>query len=311
MAEGEPIARSVTLLGKTPARADFIRINHGAPVALAFDEWLQRNLEELVLGGQRAAPQASFLFVPPNANAGLAGLLAPSRDKAGRAFPVAIFSVLPVAIAAKCPGAIPLACSGMLAQARALFAEIDALDHDALKARVAAIEAPAPSAYDEARAAAGELLAQAAPAAWLARVFAGMEEQAAGRALHALTGAAREAAPKPLVLECPVHETVDALFWLALASRGARAPVSFFWTDAASVTAPAAGPSPSRLLLCLAPPPAQMLLHLAAPKPKPGKLQRVVDASTAGASESADSASRQLEKLSQAESLAAFIAAED
>jgi type VI secretion system ImpM family protein len=310
MAEAEPAAvRSVTLLGKTPARADFIRINHGAPSALALDEWLQRNLEELVLAGQRAAPQASFLFVPPNANAALAGLLAPSRDKAGRAFPVALFGALPVSIAAKYPGAIPLACSAMLAQARALFTELDALDYEALKARVGGIEAPAPAAYDEASVAAGELLAKTAPAEWLARVFAGAEEQAAGRALLALTGAAREAAPKPIVLECPAQETVDALFWLALASRGARAPVSFFWTDVAST--PTAPPSPSRLLLCLAPPPVQMLLHLTAPKPKPGKLQRLIDAVPAGGSEGADAASRQLEQLAQAESLAAFIAAGD
>ena len=62
-----PASEGVTLLGKTPARADFIRINHGSASAIAFDEWLQRNLEELVLGGQRAGPPSRFLFVPGSA----------------------------------------------------------------------------------------------------------------------------------------------------------------------------------------------------------------------------------------------------
>jgi type VI secretion system protein ImpM len=293
------------LLGKTPARADFIRIHHGAESALALDEWLQRNLEELVLAGQRAAPQASFAFVPQNAREALVGLLAPSRDKAGRAFPVALFAEAPLSVAVQTPGAIPLACAALLAPARALFAELAALDYDALKARVEALQAPAPEAYASAVDNAAALLQDAAPAAWLERLFAEAPDGAAGRALLALQTAAADPAPKALVLECPVQEAVDAVFWLALAGRGARAPVSFFWTDPPAGT-PA---SPSRLLLCLAPPPVHTLLHLAAPKPKPGKLQRIVDPVPQAAAQSADAARQQLEKLTQCASLAEFAGA--
>jgi type VI secretion system protein ImpM len=305
MAAGEPSARPVTLLGKTPARADFIRIHHGAESALAFDEWLQRSLEELVLAGQRAAPQASFAFVPQGAREALVGLLAPSRDKAGRAFPVALFAEAPVSVAVKTPGAIPLACAALLAPARALFAELAALDYDALKARVEALAAPAPDAYERARDEASALLAGAAPAAWLERLFAGAQDGAAGRALIALQAAAAEPAPRGLVFECPVQEPVDAVFWLALAGRGGRAPVSIFWTDPPD----GAASGPSRLLLCLAPPPPATLLHLAAPKPKPGKLQRIVDPAPQGAAQGADAALQQLEKLTQCGSLAEFVGA--
>jgi type VI secretion system protein ImpM len=305
MAGGEPSARPVTLLGKTPARADFIRIHHGAESALALDEWLQRNLEQLVLAGQRAAPQASFAFVPQGSSEALVGLLAPSRDKAGRAFPVALFAAAPATVAVQTPGAIPLACAALLAPARALFAELAALDYDALKARVEALAAPAPAAYARASGEAAALMQDVAPAAWLQRLFAEAQDGAAGNALLALQAAADDPAPKALVLECPVQETVDAVFWLALAGRGARAPVSFFWTDP-----PADAPGgPSRLLLCLAPPPVHTLVHLAAPKPKPGKLQRIVDPAPAAAAQSADAAQRQLEKLMQCASLAEFAGA--
>lgn len=301
MAAGEPAARRVTLLGKTPARADFIRIHHGAPSALALDEWLQRNLEELVLAGQRAAPQASFAFAPQHASTALVGLLAPSRDKAGRAFPIALFSETEVAAAVRQPGAIPLACAPLLVEARALFGELAQLDYEALKARVDAIEAPGEGAFARARDEAAALLRATAPDAWIARLFAGADEAATGHALLALAAATADGAPKALVLECPVNETVDAVFWLALASRGARAPVSFFWTDPPAGSE--AAPPPSRLLLCLSPPPVHTLLYLAAPKPKPGKLQRIVEPAPQA---SADAARQQLEKLTQCKSLAEF-----
>lgn len=303
-----PASEGVTLLGKTPARADFIRINHGSASAIAFDEWLQRNLEELVLGGQRAGPPSRFLFVPGSAGEALFGLVAPSRDKAGRAFPVALFVALPGALARRAPHAIAHAGGPFIAAARALFDGLGGLDYDALKEAVAAIEAPAPAAYDDAERETAEALARAAPAACIERLFRDSADGVSAAALFTVTSAEREAAPRAAVFECPVQEDTDALFWLALASRGARAPLSFFWTEAAQSQGDDGSPASSRLLLCAAPPPPQTLLHLAAGKPKPGKLQVLSGALARPAAKERDAGRILLEKLLGSSSLADFIA---
>ena len=273
MAVDWAVTEGVTLLGKTPARADFIRINHGSPSAIAFDEWLQRNLEELVLGGLRTAPPSRFLFAPSGGGEALFGLVAPSRDKAGRVFPVALFVALPAGLARRAPHAIARAGAPFVAAARTLFEGLGALDYDALKEAVAALEMPAQDAYEAAEREVGEALARATPADCVERLFRDSADGVAAAALFTVTSAEREAAPKAAVFECPVQEATDALFWLALASRGAQGPLSFFWTDVAEPGAEGEPPPASRLLLCSAPPPPQTLLHLAAGKPKPGKLQ--------------------------------------
>jgi type VI secretion system protein ImpM len=307
MAEDWSVTEGVTLLGKTPARADFIRINHGSASAIAFDEWLQRNLEELVLGGQRTAPPSRFLFAPSGGGEALFGLVAPSRDKAGRSFPVALFVALPAGLARRAPHVIARAGAPFVAAARTLFEGLGTLDHDALKGAVAALEVPAQGAFDDAEREVGEALGRAMPADCVERLFRDSADGVAAAALFTVTSAEREAAPKAAVFECPVQEATDALFWLALASRGAQGPLSFFWTDVAEPGGDGETPAASRLLLCSAPPPAQTLLHLAAGKPKPGKLQVLSGALARPAAKERDAGRSLLEKLLGSESLAEFI----
>lgn len=304
MTETWSTTRGVTLLGKTPARADFVRINHGSPSALALDEWLQNNLEELVLGGQRNAPSARFLFCPSDANEVLVGLMAPSRDKAGRSFPVTLFSALPSALARSRPAVVAAATQPFCDSARVIFDALGELDFDALKERVASTEAPEPEAYEAAQTEVERELQAETPEAWCERLFGGSNDGMAGNALAAVI-AARDKAAKGAVLECPVDKQVDALFWLSLAGRGARAPVSYFWTETPD---PKASVPRTRLLLCAAAPPAQLLLHLAAPKQKPGRLQCVADPTSQSLAENAAAGRNQLEKLLAAKSLGEYLA---
>jgi type VI secretion system protein ImpM len=298
------VTEGVTLLGKTPARPDFVRINHGSPSALALDEWLQRNLEELVLGGQRTAPASRFLFAPQGGGEALCGLLAPSRDKAGRSFPVALFTALPASLAQRRPHAVLLGAEPFIAAARALFDRLVELDYEALKAAVAAIDAPLPDAYEAADKESDAALAQVEPGPWVERLFRDSADGVAGAALLAVSSGERETAPKSAVLECPVHEVADALFWLALARRGAQQPLSFFWTEVATGEPPA-----SRLLLGAAPPPVQTLLHLSAGKPKPGRLQLLSGPTARAQPQSREAAQVLLEKLLGSRSLGEFVGA--
>ena len=135
----------------------------------------------------------------------------------------------------RAPHAIARAGAPFVAAARTLFDGLGALDYDALKARGRGARGAGagrlrrtPSARSPRRS-----RARRRPTG-VERLFRDSADGVAAAALlHRDERRARGRRPRPLVLECPVQETTDALFWLALASRGARGPLSFFWTDVA------------------------------------------------------------------------------
>jgi type VI secretion system ImpM family protein len=93
---------AVGVLGKSPAQGDFLHIRAGHPAFVRFDEWLASSFEWAV--EQRGAAWLdhyargsihAFVFTPPGKDGSpLTGALGPSRDSAGRQFPLILSSML-------------------------------------------------------------------------------------------------------------------------------------------------------------------------------------------------------------------------
>ncbi len=88
------------LYGKLPNRPDFVRINANHPAITEFDELIQRALELLASqedwsqSYDRGGPVA-FQFVSNDLRYTLSGVLAPSRDQAGRRYPLLAVAIAP------------------------------------------------------------------------------------------------------------------------------------------------------------------------------------------------------------------------
>ncbi|MET0339611.1 MAG: type VI secretion system-associated protein TagF [Polyangiales bacterium] len=255
-----------TLFGKLPWAADYVRIQHVHPAALAFDAWLQASHQALALAGASwpSAP-LRFVFAVREADAVLTGVLAPSRDRAGRKFPVAVFATLPGALHARRLVRAPAAFTCFHEQAARMLAE-ECVDRAQSEHALASLVAPRAADLDASRDASitASALAQAlfdeAPARNLVRVAA------------ALARAVCDAGPRPQVLELPCRAPAHLTAWLSLlVSLPGRADASpsLFWR--AMDEAP-------RAWLSLAAPPASLLRAMTQPARRSERLCVLADA---------------------------------
>lgn len=95
-----PLAASYTLFGKLPNRADFVRVNANHPAALEFDGLVQRVFEraDVAVDSFEAAGRShtvDFQYVSRDRRYVLVGVLIPSRDQAGRRYPLVAAAILP------------------------------------------------------------------------------------------------------------------------------------------------------------------------------------------------------------------------
>jgi type VI secretion system protein ImpM len=93
-------AATYTLYGKLPNRADFVRVNANHPVVTEFDELIQRAFERLSSEGDWAQSYdnggpVEFQYVSRDLRYTLIGVLTPSRDQAGRRYPLVAGAILP------------------------------------------------------------------------------------------------------------------------------------------------------------------------------------------------------------------------
>lgn len=112
--------------GKLPLHGDFIRHRAGDPEIEALDQWLQAGIlaarQALGAGFEAAwdaAPVLRFLHRAPRTRRLLAGVLAPSVDKAGRRFPFLVFARLDVKAGELDASLLPLLAAGFLERAQA------------------------------------------------------------------------------------------------------------------------------------------------------------------------------------------------
>lgn len=126
------IAGQAGMVGKLPARAEYLPVPSTDPAFAIFDGWLTEAIE---WAAGRAGPgwneafehgaMHGFVFRPPAGapDGVLCGALAPSRDSAGRAFPLALAAPLRLApeLVAR-PELLPFALEGLWAEATELLA---------------------------------------------------------------------------------------------------------------------------------------------------------------------------------------------
>jgi type VI secretion system protein ImpM len=262
--------RAVALLGKAPCQGDFIRHNAADPVSQHFHRWLEEGHEALHRANARLpAEPVSFVFTAPGGRQVLLGVMAPSSDKVGRAFPLAAYRVLDAAPAAEHLIALPEAHLPFLSAVRQLLADAATLPLETLVARLErlALVSPNPAAADAHRA---QVLT--APATPLVRCLAG-EGLPAGVPYYAfrtfLMACSAERGREPVkpgvMLDCPFPEETGPFPWLELARRVLQwrtTPPALFWLQGGQ----------RRLLMSLGPPPASSLMYLARPESSSTKL---------------------------------------
>ncbi len=88
------------LYGKLPNRADFVRVNADHAAATEFDSLIQRTFERIVLkdnweAAYDAGAPVEFQYVSRDQRHTFLGVLSPSRDKAGRRYPLIAGAILP------------------------------------------------------------------------------------------------------------------------------------------------------------------------------------------------------------------------
>ena len=257
-----PSARG--LFGKMPAEGDFVRINATDPTALELIGWLQEGNDQLRRSGLDLAPvPVCFVFSSTLARNVLVGVLMPSRDHVGRAFPLAAFELLESAVAASHFPVLPLVFRGFLHQLSALLEAAPSLSTAELAGRLNQLNSPSAGEWGVAQEQRRLQLGNSASA------FTGPLRNPANAdaLLYAIRtfvkACADQKAKAPVkakvVLDCPIGAE-SALPWLELAARILNwkpQPPSFVWSE---------GPV-ARLLLSLGPLPPSTLSYLARPDP--------------------------------------------
>jgi type VI secretion system protein ImpM len=232
------------LLGKFPGRPDFVREACRGPCADALDAWLVKAAAPLCAAG--ALPQlgsVSFCYCARNGSHALLGVLAPSSDSAGRAFPVAVFRACSLAAWRSRLSELLLGSQDFLAAARALIRALPELNGSCVRQLLRELpELPSPASHNPAL--------QARAGSFLQRVV-GLDPPdghfyALATVLAAFADATRPVGP---ALDCPVHDELDAARWLELAAR----------------LSPRSSTSPSFLFV---PTPARFLLSVSEPVPE-------------------------------------------
>jgi type VI secretion system protein ImpM len=257
-------APHIGLLGKAPRHAEFVRHNAASPLARYLFRWMEEGTGRLH-GARSALPTAaaSFVFTAPGESSVLVGVLAPSTDSLGRAFPLAVFQEVPAVTVVARYALLPEMFQPFLRASAELLREAASLDVPQLQERAAKLPAARPGDLRVAERLREALLSEKRCAELLQHVNGDLPPEGRYYALHtfltACTGERhREQGLASVTLDCPFPSHMGPVAWLELASRLLRwssLPPTFFWSD---------GEQP-RLLLCLGAAPPTLLLHLAQP----------------------------------------------
>lgn len=257
-------APHIGLLGKAPRHAEFVRHNAASPLARYLLRWLEESTGRL--HGARCAlatAPASFVFTAPGEDSVLVGVLAPSTDSLGRAFPLAVFQEVPAASVVERYALLPEIFQPFFRASVELLREAASLEVPRLQERIARLPTVRPGDLRVAERLREALLSEKRCTELLQHVNGDRPPEGRYYALHtfltACTGERhRERNLASVMLDCPFPSHMGPVAWLELATRLLRwssLPPTFFWSD---------GEQP-RLVLCLGSAPPTLLLHLAQP----------------------------------------------
>jgi type VI secretion system ImpM family protein len=244
---------TAALLGKLPSRPDFVREAAQGRAADALDAWLVQAAPLLHAAdgtGVSHLPVCWFGHWTPKQTSALVGVLGPSRDSAGREFPVAVFREFALGDRRKHFAALLSEHAGFLDAAQTLLAALPNLSLDEIRARLVSLPIPVQGTAPE--------IEPLQAGSRLQHLF---ETDPPGSLFYALStfvsAFAGADATTQLAVDCPVRDAADARVWLALAAQ-------------LSVQNPACpsflfAPEPARLLISVAAPGAELLCALAQP----------------------------------------------
>jgi len=103
--EGRDDSTPIGVYGKVASQPDFLRSNAGDFSQCGLDRLLQDGMEAIrAEGATLPEPPTSFLFAPAGPLS-FVGALSPSKDSAGRSFPLTVFAKVPAASLADDPSA--------------------------------------------------------------------------------------------------------------------------------------------------------------------------------------------------------------
>lgn len=256
----------IGIFGKLPIAGDFVAVNAANPAGRAFDQWLRNAVDNLNARRRPLPPHpARFLFRDARGTGACIGVMAPSRDKVGRPFPICIFSYVDMPVATHRFSSLPAAYAPFLDGAARLLGAADRLDAAALASHCEALLLPGPDDLEEARVWEVESLQATGGATLLEALFGPLSGGVQYHGLNLFKEATKRFAGgdpgnAAVILECPASDDVQLVFWLRAAYQRLawrRAPPSFVWSAADS--------RDSRLLLVLGSPDASVLHFLADP----------------------------------------------
>ncbi|HEX4352525.1 MAG TPA: type VI secretion system-associated protein TagF, partial [Polyangiales bacterium] len=191
-----PPLMAAGLLGKIPSQPDFIREACSGELPDALDRWLVEAAPLLhELDAIEKLPVARFCHASARSNRALIGVLGPSRDSAGRDFPVALFRELSLPPRARIAELLD-AYDGFLEEAQALYSELPSLSSAEVRERLRELPDP------ERERAPLPLMAAAALARLFESELPGMPYYALGTFASAFLEADAE---RELALACPIR----------------------------------------------------------------------------------------------------------
>jgi type VI secretion system ImpM family protein len=215
----------LSLFGKVPARGDFIRVQVRGLLPTAFDRWLVSALAELGPEDFEGFQEPiNFMYGADPSQGMLLGTMRPSRDKAGRSFPIAAFCEIPRALLSTPWGALVLAFEPALSTAAEfLRSRADQADPDQLAVGAASIILPDREALRAAVERSRAHLASNSALDWLFSSCGSGDAPALAYALStfrtACQNAGAGASTAAITVDTPAADSTALAWWLDCAQR--------------------------------------------------------------------------------------------
>lgn len=223
-------ASGPSLFGKLPIALDFVRLNHDFPESILLDRWMQTGVQRLSARGLHwPAEPISFVLAAREMQHALLGVVTASRDRAGRRFPVAIYTRVPVG-ADQGAAATALVSADFTRDTEGLLASIATLALPELTIGLRNLRSPtAGQLLDAERDLTRELAARSLTS------FAGplFPEDAERAALTALTRSRSRRARDGSSFDsfaCPVKSLLDVSLWSRWLEQAHAEAVSAVWS---------------------------------------------------------------------------------